>query len=312
MMRDDPLFSIIIPIFNRSWQLRRSLESLKSQTFKDFEVIVCDDGSTEDIASVVKEFEQILDIGLNQIPNWGGPAKPRNEGLKLAQGEWIAFLDSDDWWDENRLEAVAQALSESVDFLYHPLRVIREFDSGSSREKRSRLGDPLNGDPFQQMLLLGNPIPTSAAVVRKDLILSHGGMSEERGLIALEDFDCWLRLASSGAHFYFLNQCLGNYWVGSDAISTISPKQIDGQKLLYQRIESRINQTVIRSALGRQNYVLGLLYFKIGNPHLAFKHLKLACPLSSWKLLTKRWVLIGFSLIKMAEMKLHYFLTGAH
>lgn len=106
MKSNAAFISVVIPVFNRSWQLRRALESLQGQSFKDFEVIVCDDGSTEDISGLIKGFEGVLKILLVQIPNWGGPAKPRNEGLKLATSEWVAFLDSDDWWDSNRLDMV--------------------------------------------------------------------------------------------------------------------------------------------------------------------------------------------------------------
>ncbi|WP_114639651.1 glycosyltransferase family 2 protein [Polynucleobacter necessarius] len=103
----SPFISVIIPVFNRSWQLRRALESLRDQTFRDFEVIVCDDGSSEDIASVVKDFEGNLNIQVIHMSNWGGPARPRNKGLELSRGQWISFLDSDDWWDLNRLSIMS-------------------------------------------------------------------------------------------------------------------------------------------------------------------------------------------------------------
>lgn len=266
-------------------------------------MIVCDDGSTEDIAELIKGFDGVLNIILVQMPNWGGPAKPRNEGLKSATSEWVAFLDSDDWWDSNRLDIVASYLNKDIDILYHLMRVVREDSFNKSREKRTVLGDPILADPYRHMMLLGNPIPTSAAVVRKDLLLTHQGMSEERGLISVEDFDCWLRLAKAGARFYFLNQCLGSYWVGSDAISAVSPRQIEVQKLLYQRNAPKENLTFRKQAFGRQNYVLGSLYLKLEKPHLAFEHLKVAGTLGSLGLTSKRWVLIVLSLVKMTRAK---------
>ena len=310
MTSQSPLISVIIPVFNRSWQLKRALDSLRHQSFAGYEIIVCDDGSTEDIAGVVKDFEGLINIHLLQMPNWGGPAKPRNAGLKRARGKWVAYLDSDDWWDANRLEVVASHLNDQVDVLYHPLRVAKESGSTKSREKRAVIGDPIAGDPFKQMMLLGNPIPTSAIVVRKDLLLAHHGMSEERDLIALEDFDCWLRLASTGAHFYFLDQCLGSYWIGSDAISAISERQIEGQKRLYLRNAPKTHSNFEKQALARQNYVLGSLYLKLDKPQLAFEYLKVASPLSSLKLRVKRAVLMIWSMLKMLRNTANLSRTG--
>lgn len=298
MNSSDPLISVIIPVFNRSWQLKRALESLKSQTYQDFEVIVCDDGSTENIASVVKDFEESLNIHLIQMPNWGGPARPRNKGLAFSRGKWVSFLDSDDWWDFNRLEIVAEQLNDSIDVLYHPLRVLRESVITKSREKRKQIGDPIFGLPFEQMMLYGNPLPTSATVIRKDLLIKNQGMSEDRALIALEDFDCWLRLAKAGARFYFADQCLGSYWVGADAISKVSQRNIDAQNLLFSRHQANLTGAIRAKALARQNYVLGTLYYRLHHPEEALQYFWAASPLSNPKLFLKKWFFIAFSLLR--------------
>ena len=305
-----PLISVIIPVFNRSWQLRRALQSLKLQTFRDFEVIVCNDGSTESIASVVIEFDRELNIRLLQMVNWGGPAKPRNEGLKVAKGLWVAYLDSDDWWDENRLDIVVGHLNDRVDFIYHRLRVARESNSIKKREKRATIGDSILGDPFRQMMLFGNPIPTSATMVRRDILLEFQGMSEERTLISLEDFDCWMRLARAGKNFYFLDLCLGNYWVGGDAISTISFKAIDAQHLLFLRNAPKTNSLFSKQALARQNYVLGLMNYRLGNLGPAFEYLKLAYPLICFQLKAKRWILIIHVALKIIRNHMNQYGAG--
>lgn len=297
-------------MFNRSWQLNRALDSLKHQTFQDFEVIVCDDGSTEDISSVANGFKGFLNIHLLQIPNSGGPARPRNEGLKIAKGEWIAFLDSDDWWDVNRLEMVVKNLDSSADFIYHRLRVEKEVGLTKLREKRSVIGDSISEEPFKQMMLLGNPIPTSAVVVKKDFLMAQQGMSEDAGLITVEDFDCWLRLASAGARFYFLDECLGSYWVGGDAISAISSRQIEAQKLLYQMHAPRMHSRFSAQALARQNYVLGSLYFKLGNPQLALGYLKMAKPLSTWMMAGKRMLLLFLACAKVGLCQVRHIFSG--
>ena len=91
-----PKVSIIIPTYNRANLLPRAINSVLNQTFKDFELIIVDDGSTDNTRKVVKEFEE-KDSRIKYIwqENFGGPAKPTNTGLKISKGKYIAFLDSD-------------------------------------------------------------------------------------------------------------------------------------------------------------------------------------------------------------------------
>ena len=116
--------SIVVPVFNRTWQLRRALSSLVNQTYKNFEVVICDDGSTENVATVIDEFCSKLSIVFVRIDNSGGPARPRNVASAKTRGEWICFLDSDDWWDVQRLAVIVAELNNDIDLLYHPLRLI--------------------------------------------------------------------------------------------------------------------------------------------------------------------------------------------
>jgi glycosyltransferase involved in cell wall biosynthesis len=292
---------VVIPVFNRAWQLHRALSSLQVQTYKNFEVIVSDDGSTEDIAAVVQEFAGILNIHLIKAENFGGPARPRNLGMQHAQGDWIAFLDSDDWWDDDRLEKIAPHLSGDFDILYHPLRTIKDDAIQKSRERRQQIGDPIIGNPLKYFALKGNPIPTSASIVRLFALQSVGGMSEDRDLISVEDFDCWIALAKKRYKFFFLNECLGNYWIGSDAISAVSLRQIRAQQLIYERHSGSFDLAYRAVAESRKNYVLGMLYFRLGAPKSAILALKGATSLSSVRLHAKRIIALIFAYIRLSK-----------
>src|ERR1700759_5123285 len=93
-----PTFSVVIPTYNRAQKLFRALHSLNEQTFLDFEVLVCDDGSTDETRSVVEAFVPAIRFRALRYfyaPNWGGPARPRNTGLAKATADWVCFLDSD-------------------------------------------------------------------------------------------------------------------------------------------------------------------------------------------------------------------------
>jgi glycosyltransferase involved in cell wall biosynthesis len=105
-----PLISIIMATYNRAAYIEEALESIKRQTFRDFEIIVVDDGSTDDTREIMKKYEDARYIYLDHV----GIAGARNTAVKVARGKWIAFLDSDDLWMEDKLQ-------KQVDFLAtHP------------------------------------------------------------------------------------------------------------------------------------------------------------------------------------------------
>src|SRR4051812_44609569 len=116
---EKPTFSIIIPTYNRAEKLRHSLHSIEKQTFNDFEVLVCDDGSKDHTREVVSFFENTgMNIRYFFNDNWGGPAFPRNVGIANARAEWVCFLDSDDAWYPTKLERCA-AYINNFDFICH-------------------------------------------------------------------------------------------------------------------------------------------------------------------------------------------------
>lgn len=283
-----PRISVVIPVYNRSWELHRALESLARQTARDFEVVVCDDGSTEDICAVLALFENQIEVRYQRIENSGGPARPRNVAIGIARGEWIAFLDSDDWWDEERLAVVGAELGDDVDILYHSLRVATATGLTRTLERRAVIGDPLRGDGLRHLALFGNPVPNSAAVVRRSLLMQIGGICEDRSIV-VEDFDTWLRLLEAGARMRFLDQVLGSYWIGEDGISAFSRRQIDGQIALFERHLPRFSPELRGLAEASHNYSVGAWLLQLGGNHnLARQYLMRARNLPSLALRVKR------------------------
>lgn len=108
------LISIVIPTYNRSAFIRDTIQSVLEQTVNHFEIIVADDGSTDNTESIVKSFSDSR-IQYYWFKNRGYPAHPRNRGIKLSKGEYIAFLDSDDLWLPNHLELCIKALEREKD-----------------------------------------------------------------------------------------------------------------------------------------------------------------------------------------------------
>ena len=140
-----PIVTVIIPTFNRPQDLTRCLRSLCEQTFEDFEVLVCDDGSTVDLSGIVDSFSDRLVIRYFKSDNFGGPARPRNLGIKKAKSKYIAFLDSDDWWLPGKLELSIAYLEKGVDLVYHPLIVSPRYWWAFGNQKLRKRGVFLKG-----------------------------------------------------------------------------------------------------------------------------------------------------------------------
>jgi glycosyltransferase involved in cell wall biosynthesis len=213
-----PMVSVIIPTYNRAAEIPRCLDSLVAQTLRDFEVLVCDDGSKDDTGAAVEKYKDRLDVGYHWAENFGGPARPRNRGIQLARGRYVAFLDSDDWWAPRKLEKSVAALEAGADLVYHDMHLVRS--AGQTVFWRRARTRPLVQPVFADLLRNSNGLTTSSVVARRELLQRIGGFSEERPWIGWEDFDTWLRLSQHTDRFRRLGEPLGYYWFGGGNIST--------------------------------------------------------------------------------------------
>lgn len=244
---NSPFFSVVIPTFNRHKLLARCLDSLCNQTFKDFETLVCDDGSTDATKSVVELYKSKLEIRYFWDQNWGGPARPRNTGIQHARSQWICFLDSDDWWYPQKLEIIKSYLQ--YDVIYHDLDYFT--DLGIQKPMR---GTQLGDNPFYELIAYQNCIPNSSAVVKTDLLKRIGCISENQDIIAIEDYDTWIRLSLEGARFKYINKSLGAYWQSKEANNiSASTKFIDRELTILDQYSALIplksRSNVIQSRL---------------------------------------------------------------
>lgn len=219
LIRSSPETSVVIPTYNRADDLRRCLLSLKSQTDQNFEVIICDDGSTDNTKLVVNDFSNSLHIIYLKLTNFGGPARPRNRGVTAARGKYIAFLDSDDWWCAEKIEKSLNFLDAGYDIVYHDLFLMDESNLNSKKRPRLLKTRDLKPPIFDNLLLNGNAINLSSVVVRKNKFQEIVGFSEDKNLIAGEDFEAWIRLAKITNRFKRIKEPLGFYWAGGGNIS---------------------------------------------------------------------------------------------
>jgi glycosyltransferase involved in cell wall biosynthesis len=210
------LVSVVIPTYNHAHFLGRALKSVLDQSYQNWEAIVIDNHSQDNTDEVVGRFVDPR-INLLKIHNNGVIAASRNIGIRAAKGEWIAFLDSDDWWMPNKLSECIKMSNESVDFLYHDLTVVREKWTilGMLSLKSRQLNKPVLVD----LLAGGNVIVNSSVVVRRRLLMEIGCIDEDRQMIGCEDYRAWLRIAQLSDNFSYVPKVLGYYLVHGNGIS---------------------------------------------------------------------------------------------
>jgi len=209
-----PFFSVVIPTFNRLNVLSRSIDSVLNQTYGNFELIVVDNGSTDNTQQWLASNYQDCRIVYYYQNGSGSPASPRNKGISLAEGDWVCFLDSDDKWQEDKLQCVFDAIKndKAVDVVCHNEYVYHE--TSDSLGKILKYG-PASDNMYKDMLLFGNRLSTSATSIRKEFLVDNNLKFDESDEFAIvEDYDLWLNLASCNAHFVFLSESLGFYTVG--------------------------------------------------------------------------------------------------
>ena len=211
-----PFFSVVIPTYNRACKLKRALETVLNQSFDNFEILVMDDGSTDNTAEVVDSFSDLRIIYSWDV-NFGGPARPRNRGIAIAKGQWVCFLDADDWWSQDKLQVCFDCINDNVDLVYHDMEIVPDKNKSFRRKiiKSWQVRTPVLID----LLLRGNAIVNSSAVVRKTIIQKLNGINESDKMIAAEDYNTWLRIAQLTDHFVYMPHRLGYYLNHNQSIS---------------------------------------------------------------------------------------------
>jgi len=183
-----PRVSVIIPTYNRGWILQRAVDSVLTQTFRDFELIVVDDGSQDDTADILAAYG--TDIRVIRQPN-AGVSAARNTGICAAGGEFIAFLDSDDYWLPEKLHM------QIAYFNTHATAVICQTEEiwirNGKRVNPKKVHKKPSGRIFRASLALCLVSP-SAVMLRRGLLDEIGGFDET--LPACEDYDLWLRISA--------------------------------------------------------------------------------------------------------------------
>lgn len=207
------MISVIITTHaNRKDRLKRAVESVFNQTFQEFELIVVNDCSTDDTHEYCQSIKDPRFVYINREKNSGLQAIPKNQGTRAAKGEYIAYLDSDNTWRPDHLQALHNELQRSpnIDLVYGDRWLHDEL---------GRIKDQVGifGDYNPKILLEKNYIDTSDFLVRREAIFNIGGWDERYKRMA--DWNLLVRLAKNGCRMKHLPLIITDYNLGADAIS---------------------------------------------------------------------------------------------
>lgn len=219
---NKPLISVIMPCYNGAPFLGEAIDSALNQRYGNVELIVVDDGSTDASPSIAAEFARRQPGRLSLLHAARvGPYPARNLGLRSARGEFIAFLDADDWWEPSALEKLYDALLRTqADIAYCGWQNVGErLHSEPYLPPEYEKGDPVEG--FMQ----GCPWPIHAALVRGSIVQQLGGFSERR--FASMDYDFWLRAVVLTRKMIRVPEVLAYYrWHGQSQVSAVKWRQV--------------------------------------------------------------------------------------
>jgi glycosyltransferase involved in cell wall biosynthesis len=228
-MNNSPLVSIVIPTYNHAHMLQRALATVVEQTYQNWNAIVVNNFSTDNTLEVVAAFNDPR-IQCVNFRNNGVIGASRNEGIALATGKYVAFLDSDDTWFPTKLEKCVEILESGSDLVCHA-----EYWIDESGKSRLVAYGPSQAATHHNLIYKGNRISTSATVVRAALLKEVHGFDVSPELISTEDYDLWIRLAAKSDKFAFISEPLGEYHRHDNNVSANIEKHLAAELALLAK-----------------------------------------------------------------------------
>jgi glycosyltransferase involved in cell wall biosynthesis len=208
-----PLVSVVIPAYNREKDILRALNSVISQTYKDFEIIIVDDGSQDRTKEVIIPYLKEGKVKYLYQNNQGA-SEAMNNGIKDAQGKYIALLHSDDYWsDDKKLEKQVNFLEKNIEYFLVGGGIIKVKENGKIS---SRILYPQEDANIRKTILISCPFASSVVVFKKSAWEQAGGFNKK--LEVCEDWDLWLRLGKLGK-FYNFHEYFAHYQESERSLS---------------------------------------------------------------------------------------------
>jgi glycosyltransferase involved in cell wall biosynthesis len=270
-----PTVSVIIPAYNAEAFLARAIGSVEAQSFRDFELVVVDDGSTDGTADIARGFSSVRYVrGTHQ-----GEAGARNLGLEEATGELVAFVDADDEWLPEKLARQVAFMEElGSSFSYTDAYIVRDGHrirhSTLARPYHGEILEPLIEDWLDQAFMLPTEVMASRA-----LLQSAGGFETGLSTAGHVDYGLWLKLALRGTRFDYLAEPLALWYRGHESVSSDAVEMVERYRVALRYFSSTYDfppearEWIVRS-LARSDTTLAVELLKERRFREAVPHLR--------------------------------------
>ncbi|WP_312258242.1 glycosyltransferase family 2 protein [Romboutsia ilealis] len=209
---NEPLVSIITPVYNAERFLSDTIKSVQNQTYKNWEILLIDDCSKDNSAQIIKEFQKYDNrIKYIKLKKNSGASVSRNEGIRNAKGRFIAFVDSDDIWKPEKLEIqIKYMLKENLGFTFTSYRYMKE--NGELTNKIAKAPSKINYNGLLKNTIIG----CSTVVIDKDIVDYFEMPLVRRG----QDTATWLQILRKEKYAYGIEQDLVNYRLVGESLSS--------------------------------------------------------------------------------------------
>lgn len=238
--------SVVIPTYNREKTILRAIQSVLNQTYSNLEVLVIDDGSTdgtEDIINSIRD-DRVKYVVMEQN---GGPSRARNAGVQMAEGEWIAFQDSDDCWHENKLETQVKYIENNTQYSLVYCKSMNYFQNGKTLVGPAEPLPPVMEGKMLHTLLKRNVVDTPTMFMKRKSFLDIGGF--DATYKALEDWEFMIRFAKVYEIGYVSEVLMDSYML-NDGVSSNIGAYFEGRcKMLSQYKSEMIQEGILESVM---------------------------------------------------------------
>lgn len=259
----DPLVSIIMPVYNGERYISEAIESVLSQTYQNLELIIVNDGSTDNSKTAIESYLQDPRIRYFEQPN-AGVAAARNTAIKKSQGKLIGFLDQDDYWHPEKIETQIQYFKkyQDISLVYSDYIIFSELEN--SKHRLSDLASFDLGQSDLHSIFIRNRIGVLTVLVKKQCIIDSGLL--DTALKGTDDYELWLRLALD-YKFQYIPLPLATYrWHGNNVSRDDLNMMIEETKAICSLLSKRpdaydsLGKITIKSRLFNTYTKIGNLY----------------------------------------------------
>ncbi len=263
-----PKVSVIIPTYNREQFIVRAINSVLSQIYRDFEIIIVDDGSTDHTKNILDQFNGKIKYIYQDNQ---GVSAARNRGIQESSGQYIAFLDSDDYWVPEKLTLQVDVLEKNphIGIVYARMPILNE-----KGEKVGLKPARISGKNFKELMEVWGDLPTSTVMTRKECF-NKAGMFDA-SLPPMEDIDMWIRISRFYDLYEIENKVLAYYHRHSEQITADKVKVYTGLIKIYTKILKNFDdapQLLMIKRIAQNRYMLSRTYYDKKNYNEALMNL---------------------------------------